>query len=90
MAIVLLRVALAAMGAVISITGATLAVFAIAVWLWWTADPSDDQRNPVLAKAKMSATRALLPSSQIQVCRVVGPQGFEPWTDGLKVRCSAN
>ena len=43
----------------------------------------------VFDAAKDESRRAAIPRGSLRR-RVVGPQGLEPWTNGLKVRCSTN
>ena len=43
-------------------------------------------RNAVLEGPEMKKK----PSMTRRLFELVGTQGFEPWTDGLRVRCSTN
>ena len=49
-----------------------------------------DRNNPPVMNRETETLRALVRRLQIQNWGLVGPQGLEPWTDGLKVRCSTN
>ena len=49
-----------------------------------------ERNNPPVVNRETETLRALLRRLQIQKWGLVGPQGLEPWTDGLKVRCSTD